>query len=241
MVLLKERQSLVDRSADLLAGTVTGRVVRQSCPQALGDADVVDDQSTRLVSEGAVNPGDGLHQPAPRIGLSTYIVCSDGESKPVSHMSRTITSSSGSSGPWPVSSGRCRSLLRMCLLQLGTVGGRAGDDDLDRPSGIVVRMPVRAELDDLVVQARRRSAGTCRRSGPCRPSAAAASPSAQRCPERARRPASPPRRWPRRRAQRVFSRSRVSVLGDFGDIVELLRRVSLATSSGSSTRASRAS
>ena len=35
---------------------------------------------------------------APRIGLSTYMVCIGGESKPVSHMSRTMTSSNLSSG-----------------------------------------------------------------------------------------------------------------------------------------------
>ena len=35
---------------------------------------------------------------APRIGLSTYMVCSGGESNPVSHIDWTITSSSSSSG-----------------------------------------------------------------------------------------------------------------------------------------------
>jgi hypothetical protein len=47
------------------------------------------------------------------MGLSTYMVCIDGESKPVSHMSRTITSSSSSSGFLA----RSFSSRRACLLR----------------------------------------------------------------------------------------------------------------------------
>jgi hypothetical protein len=53
--------------------------------------------------------------PCPRIGLSTYIVCRLGASKPVSHMSRTITMRNGSfaSRKRAASTSR-RGLLRMC-------------------------------------------------------------------------------------------------------------------------------
>jgi hypothetical protein len=52
-------------------------------------------------------------RPAPRIGLSTYMVCMAGKSNQVSHMSRTITSSSGSSGFFA----RAFSSCSACLLR----------------------------------------------------------------------------------------------------------------------------
>ena len=56
--------------------------------------------------------------PCPRIGLSTYIVCRHGASKPVSHMSRTITSLNGSFGSLKrLASASRRGLLRMCGCQ----------------------------------------------------------------------------------------------------------------------------
>ena len=63
VVLLKECQGLLDRSADLLPVSVTIGVVGQGGTQALGDADVVHDQAARLVPERPVHPGDRLHQP----------------------------------------------------------------------------------------------------------------------------------------------------------------------------------
>ena len=56
--------------------------------------------------------------PWPRIGLSTYIVCRLGASKPVSHMSRTITILNGSVGSRKrLASASRRGLLRMCGCQ----------------------------------------------------------------------------------------------------------------------------
>ncbi len=40
-----------------------GRVLGERSRRFGGDADVVDDQPAGLVAEGAVDPGDGLHQP----------------------------------------------------------------------------------------------------------------------------------------------------------------------------------
>ena len=60
--------------------------------------------------------------PWPFIGLSTYIVCMQGASKPVSHMSRTITSLSGSVGSLArlaISSRRAFGRLPMCGCQAG--------------------------------------------------------------------------------------------------------------------------
>jgi hypothetical protein len=59
-------------------------------------------------------------RPAPRIGLSTYAGCMAGESNPVSHMSRTITSSSGSSGFFARAFSSCSAcLLRTCRASSG--------------------------------------------------------------------------------------------------------------------------
>ena len=56
--------------------------------------------------------------PWPRIGLSTYIVCRQGASKPVSHMSRTMTILNGSLGSLKrLASSSRRGLLRMCGCQ----------------------------------------------------------------------------------------------------------------------------
>src|SRR5262252_8835496 len=56
--------------------------------------------------------------PWPRIGLSTYIVCSEGASKPVSHMSRTSTIRSGSAASRNrFARASRRDLLRMCGCQ----------------------------------------------------------------------------------------------------------------------------
>ena len=53
--------------------------------------------------------------PWPCIGLSTYIVCRLGASKPVSHMSRTMTMRNGSAGSRKRrASASRRDLLRMC-------------------------------------------------------------------------------------------------------------------------------
>ena len=52
--------------------------------------------------------------PWPRMGLSTYIVCRPGASKPVSHMSRTYTIRSGS----VAARNRFASLSRLGLLRI---------------------------------------------------------------------------------------------------------------------------
>lgn len=51
MALFKSKERLVDRSSDLLALPVPSGVVGQSGPQALGYADVVDDEAAGLVAE----------------------------------------------------------------------------------------------------------------------------------------------------------------------------------------------
>jgi hypothetical protein len=55
------------------------------------DAQVVHHQPARLVLEDAVHPGDGLHQPVPPHRLVDVHGVQAGASKPVSHMSRTMT------------------------------------------------------------------------------------------------------------------------------------------------------
>src|SRR5215207_6596072 len=76
-------------------------------------------------------------RPWPCIGLSTYIVCMQGASKPVSHISRTITSLSGSDGSFA---------------RFARIARRAGHDNLHGPLRVVGAVPVRPELRDGVVE-----------------------------------------------------------------------------------------
>ena len=83
--------------------------------------------------------------PWPRMGLSTYIVWRLGASKPVSHMSRTITTRNGSSGSRNrFANASRRALFRMCCCQPGGVGRSAGHHDFQGARGVVRVMPVRA-------------------------------------------------------------------------------------------------
>ena len=76
-----------------------------------------------------------------------------GASKPVSHMSRTIASLSGSSGSLArLASSSRRALPPMCCCHIFRIRGRAGHDDLDDAALVIVAMPFRAQLDDLVVE-----------------------------------------------------------------------------------------
>ena len=91
--------------------------------------------------------------PCPRIGLSTYIVCRLGASKPVSHMSRTITIWNGSFG----SRKRLRQRLAPRLvadvrLPVERVRRRAGHHDLERALLVVLAVPRRPQRDELAVQ-----------------------------------------------------------------------------------------
>src|SRR5690606_1350137 len=72
-------------------------ILRERLLQVGGDADVIDQEAAWLLLENTVDAGNRLHQPMTRIGLSIYIMCMQGASNPVSHMSRTMTSFSGSS------------------------------------------------------------------------------------------------------------------------------------------------
>jgi hypothetical protein len=67
-------------------------ILAERVAQVLGDADVIDDQPAGLVRNTRFTRAMACISPCPRIGLSMYIVCIDGASKPVSHMSRTMTS-----------------------------------------------------------------------------------------------------------------------------------------------------
>ena len=67
--------------------------------QLVGEAQVVDDETTGLASEHAVDPRDGLQSGRGRASACRRnIVCRLGASKPVSHMSRTSTIWSRSAG-----------------------------------------------------------------------------------------------------------------------------------------------
>ena len=90
--------------------------------------------------------------PWPRMGLSTYIVCRLGASKPVSHMSRTSTIRSGSAGSRNrLASASRRGLLRMCGLPVGRVGCLPRHHDLQR-AAVVVVVPRRAQARQLAVE-----------------------------------------------------------------------------------------
>ena len=83
-----DRFLLVDRG---LARAAALRVGRERLLQLVGEPQVVDDQPARLVRNTRFTRAMACISPWPRIGLSTYIVCRLGASKPVSHMSRTMT------------------------------------------------------------------------------------------------------------------------------------------------------
>ena len=76
-----------------------------------------------------------------------------GASKPVSHMSRTIASLSGSSAILgPLGEQLPARLAADVLLPFFRIRGRTGHDDLDDAALVVVAMPFWAQLDDLVVE-----------------------------------------------------------------------------------------
>ena len=68
IVLLEHhRHDLLDRHASLV--TIGRRVLGQRSTKVLSDADVVDDQTPRLVAERAIHAGDRLHQTRTPHGL----------------------------------------------------------------------------------------------------------------------------------------------------------------------------
>ncbi len=91
---------LLDRHAGLFP--VGRRVVGERLPQVLGDADVVDDEPARLVPEGAVDPGDRLHQPG---ALHRLVDVHRVHRRRVEARSATCRgrsrSRAGRRGPWP--------------------------------------------------------------------------------------------------------------------------------------------
>ena len=164
VVLLEQGKRLVNRSTDLLPGSVTVRVVGERCPQALGNADVVNDQAAGLVEEGPVHPGDGLHQPGTTHRLvhvhrvERWRVEAREPHVPDDDEFQRIVGVLGPLLECPEAV-----LVPDVAVHLRSVGRRPGDDDLDLPAGVVVGVPLRSELDDLVVEARRRCDGSCRR------------------------------------------------------------------------------
>src|SRR5690606_7850562 len=83
--------------------------------QLVYEAEIAHDEPAGFVLEDAVHAPDRVHQPWPRIGLSMYMACMQGASKPVRHMSRTSTMRSGSvASRKRLASASCRGLLRMC-------------------------------------------------------------------------------------------------------------------------------
>ena len=82
--------------------------------QLMRQAEIIHHQAARLVLENAVHAGDGLHQPVAAHGLVQIHGMQTGASKPVSHISRTMTILNGSS-PFlnRFASASRRGLLRM--------------------------------------------------------------------------------------------------------------------------------
>ena len=83
--------------------------------------------------------------PWPRMGLSTYMVCRHGASKPVSHMSRTMTILNGSLAiSETLGQLLAARLVADVRLPFERIGGRAGHDDLERALGRRRRCATRA-------------------------------------------------------------------------------------------------
>ena len=81
------------------------------------------------------------------------MVCMQGASKPVSHMSRTRTSFSGSAGSFArLASQIAARLVADVRLPFLGIGGDAGHHDLDGPRSVVIAVPVRSEFDDFLVK-----------------------------------------------------------------------------------------
>ena len=84
----RHRLALIERGT---SGAAALGVGRERPLELVGEPEIIDDEAARLVPEHPIDARDRLPQPWPRIGLSTYMVCRLGASKPVSHMSRTST------------------------------------------------------------------------------------------------------------------------------------------------------
>ena len=135
-----------------LIALVTDRVVGEGGFEVFGDADVVHDQSAGLSRKVRLTRAMACIRVAPRIGLSTYMVCIEGESKPVSHMSRTITISSGSSGSLARDFSAQRLLGGMCGCNAAASAAEPVITTFIRPCVGVVGVPVGAQRGDLVVK-----------------------------------------------------------------------------------------
>ena len=158
-------------------------VGRERLLQLVGEAEVVDHQPARLVLKTRLTRAMACISPWPRIGLSTYIVCRDGASKPVSHMSRTMTSLKRVVRVLEALGERLAARLGADVrLPVERVAGRAGHHDLDRPLRRRPRRATRAAARRSRRRGRRRCGGSCRRSSPCRPSPRGGPRSASRCP-----------------------------------------------------------
>ena len=154
VVLLKECQGLLDRSADFLPLSVTIGVVGQGGPKTLGDADVVHDQAPRLVPEGPVHSGNGLHQPRTTHRLvdvhrvERRRVEASKPHVPDDHKLQRVL---GVLGPLLELSQAV--FVANMAVQLRALGRRARDDDLDRARVVVIGVPLGPKLDDLVIEA----------------------------------------------------------------------------------------
>ena len=98
----------------------------------IGKTEIIDDQTAGLVFEHTVDTGNGLHQTVPLHGLVNVHGMKGGTSKPVSHISRTMTILNGSSGVFEAF-GKffTPALVRMCCCHSSGSEATARHDDLD--------------------------------------------------------------------------------------------------------------
>ena len=140
---------LVD--ADL--ATVAAGVVRECLLELVGQAEVIDHQAAGLVAEDAVDPGDRLHQSVAAHRLvGVHRVQAGGVEAGQPHVADDHQPERVVGVLEPLGQGLAAGLVADVLLPFELVRRRAGHDDLDRPPAVVFLVPLRAELDDLVVQ-----------------------------------------------------------------------------------------
>ncbi len=132
---------------------VTRRILRQRVFQVLRDADVVHDQPRRFVAEHAVDARNRLHQPVPahrfvhvhgvharRIEAGQPHVAHD-------HQLQGVVRVAGAFGEQIAPR-----LVADVRLPFGRIGGSPGHHDLDGPGVVIPTVPIRAQLDDFVVE-----------------------------------------------------------------------------------------
>ncbi len=171
---------LLDQDADRFgfvdAGlvAVAGRILAEarSC-EVLRNADVIHDQAGRLVAEHPVHAGDGLHQAVPLHRLvdihRVHARRVEAGQPHVAHDRPAATGPLASLARFgQLASRRAFGRLPICGCQARRIGGRPGHHHLDRARRRRRRCAMPAAVSRWRRRARRRCAGSCRRSSPCR-------------------------------------------------------------------------